>query len=191
MSSLFKRLLIELRPSPIDGVGVFAVVELRRDQRIADGVHESDFRRLVRWGEIDQLDQALREKISAFCLGTPEGFVPPDELDFNKLSVEWYLNHSCDGNLGFDEKGDFVARREIKRGEELTYDYGLAESNPAFRMECKCASAACRKIITGNDWREVSFREKNLDYMLPRLRRTHALEGAAPSEAHRLTSRRR
>lgn len=105
------------------------------------------------------------------CIGAPEGFIPPDKLDFNTLSIEWYLNHSCEGNVGFNDDGDFVARRHIEKSEELTYDYTLAESNPRFRMECKCGSGGCRRIITGNDWKDPAFRAKNLDYMLPRLRR--------------------
>ncbi len=106
-----------------------------------------------------------------FCIGTPEGFIPPENLDFNRLSIEWYLNHSCEGNCGFNDNGDFVAIREIESGEELTYDYGLAESNPNFRMMCACGSKSCRKLITGNDWKDEEFQAKNQDHMLPRLRR--------------------
>jgi hypothetical protein len=164
--------LIELRPSEVQGVGVFAVVGLKQDQRMAEGVHEADYRRLVSWDYFAKHDSDVQSKIEAFCIGTPDGFIPPDKLDFNRLSVEWYLNHSCNGNVGFNEDGDFVARRPIAKGEELTYDYGLAESNPRFRMDCKCGSSNCRGVITGNDWKDPLFREQNLDYMLPRLRRS-------------------
>ncbi|HVC44540.1 MAG TPA: SET domain-containing protein-lysine N-methyltransferase [Candidatus Binataceae bacterium] len=171
MHIVFPKVLIELRRSAIAGVGVYAAAGLRRDQRIADGIHESDYRRLISWSYLEAYDRAVQEKIGAFCVGTPTGFIPPEKLDFNRLSIEWYLNHSCAGNVGFDAKGDFVARRPIERGEELTYDYGLAESNPRFRMECKCEASACRKTITGDDWRDAGFRDRNLNYMLPRLRR--------------------
>jgi len=70
----------------------------------------------------------------------------------------------------FNAQGDFVARRPVKQGEELTYDYGLAESNPRFRMHCTCGTRRCRKVITGNDWRTPRFRAENLKYMLPALR---------------------
>jgi hypothetical protein len=174
MRIVFPKILIELGPSATDGIGVFAVSALKADQRIAGGIEESDYRRLIPWCHLQEYDSDVRDKIGAFCIGTPEGFIPPDKLDFNKLSIEWYLNHLCGGNVGFNEDGDFVARRAIEKGEELTYDYGLAESNPRFRMECKCGSADCRRIITGNDWKDPAFRAKNLDYMLPRLRRDPA-----------------
>lgn len=72
--------------------------------------------------------------------------------------------------MGFNEDGDFAARKDIQRDEELTYDYALAESNPDFRMECKCGASNCRGIITGNDWRDPAFRAANVNWMLPRLR---------------------
>ena len=162
--------LLELRPSLINNVGVFAVPEVKRGRKVADGIHEEDYQDLIPWSNFENLSPALREKIMAFCVGTQTGFIPPDDLDFNRLSIEWYLNHSCEGNCGFNDEGDFVALRNIKAGEELTYDYGLAESNPKFRLICTCGSAICRKTVTGNDWKDESFQAKHREHMLPRLR---------------------
>lgn len=181
--------LIDLRPSRIDGIGVFAVVALHVGQRIADGIGESDYRRLISWKYFDEFDADVRKKIHDFCIGTPNGFIPPNKLDFNRLSVEWYFNHSCNGNVGFNEDGDFVARRLIEKGEELTYDYALAESNPHFRIECKCRSANCRRIVTGDDWKDPEFRRKNLPYMLPHLRRAHGIETAELVRSNRADGR--
>jgi uncharacterized protein len=175
---VFPRVLIELAPSGIDGVGVFAVSPLRKDQRVAEGISESDYERLVPWKYLDELNSDIQEKIKAFCIGTPNGFIPPVKYDFNRLSIEWYMNHSCNGNIGFDKDGDFVARRDIAKGEELTYDYALAESNPSFRMKCRCDSSNCRSIITGDDWKDPQFQVRNAAYMLPRLRNRLPLRAA-------------
>jgi hypothetical protein len=185
------KVLIELRSSRIDGIGVFAVAALGEDQRIAEGIHDADYRRLVSWNRFSEYDADVQAKINAFCVGTSEGFIPPDKFDFNRLSVEWYLNHSCDGNVGFNDDGDFVARRRIARGEELTYDYGLAESNPRFRMDCLCGSSNCRGVVTGNDWKDQAFRQQNLDYMLPRLRRSTEARAAKPTRLRQVAARRR
>ena len=166
----YPRVLIELRPSLIDGVGVFAVNAIASDQRIAEGIGDKDYDRIVSWERFPEFDEEAQEKIDAFCIGTPDGFIPPEDLDFNRLSIEWYFNHSCDGNVGFDEEGNFVARRKIRKGEELTYDYALAESNPRFKMACKCDSERCRKVVTGDDWKDSRFKRLNHSYMLPRLR---------------------
>lgn len=191
MRVVFPKVVIELNSSAIDGVGVFAVAGFEERRRIAEGIHEAEYRRLIPWADFAEYDDALQEKINAFCIGTPDGFIPPDKLDFNRLTVEWYLNHSCDGNVGFDERGDFIARHRIRKGEELTYDYGLAESNPRFRMRCKCGASNCRAIITGNDWKDSEFRERNLAFMLPRLRRPMRDDQSIEAPRRRLASRRR
>ena len=169
---IFKKVMIELKPSiTIDGVGVFAVTDITEGDIIAEGIHNSDYDCLVTWVEAESLDNDIKKKINDFCIGTPEGFIPPEGRDFNKLSVEWYMNHSCDGNVGFNENGDFYAIKNIKKGGELTYDYGLAESKPAFTVEpCNCGRPNCRGKVTGNDWKDAEFRKSNLLHMLPKLR---------------------
>jgi SET domain-containing protein len=163
------QLLIEIKPSRIvkGSVGVFAVVDIKKAERVAEGIAMDDFDKIVPWGEFEIFSKEIKDKVMSFCVGTPEGFVPPDDLDFNKLSIEWYFNHSCDGNLGFDKNGDFVAIKDIKRGEELSYDYGLAESNPKFKMICKCKINHCRKVITGNDWKILKKDKSKRQYMHP------------------------
>jgi hypothetical protein len=173
------RVLMELKPSLIDrgGVGVFAVTDIFEGERVASGVSKEDYRLLIPWKSFPGYDAALQRKIMSFCIGTPDGFIPPENFDFNRLSIEWYFNHSCEGNLGFDERGDFVARVRVAAGDELAYDYALAESNPSFRMVCNCRKSHCRRIITGNDCRNEDFRRRNIEYMLPRLRELPARVG--------------
>lgn len=169
MEYKFQKLLIELKPSQIDtgGVGVFAVVGINGGEKVANGIPIEDFSDIIPWGEFSHFSNEVQKKIMSFCVGTPEGFVPPDGLDFNKLSVEWYFSHSCNGSLGFDKNGNFIAIRDIKKGEELSYDYGLIESNPKFKMTCKCKSEKCRKIITGNDWKILIKDKIKKKYMHP------------------------
>ena len=165
-------MLIELKPSGIDkgGVGVFVVSAIMKGKKVAEGIHEGDYKEIIPWTSLKRFSRAVQKKVMDFCIGTPEGFIPIEDMNFNALTVEWYFNHSCNGNLGFNKNGDFIALRNIKKGEELSYDYGLAESNPKFRMKCTCKSKKCRKIITGNDWKDIAFRQKWLPYMLPNLR---------------------
>lgn len=39
------------------------------------------------------------------------------------------------------------ASRNIKPGEELTYDYNFALFNPSEGQQCRCGSNACRGVI--------------------------------------------
>ena len=161
--------LIELRPSSIDkeGVGVFAVVNIKKGQKIAEGLSIKDFKHLVSWNKFNKMDNETKEKVVDFCVGTPDGFVPLEDMNFNLLSVDWFFNHSCVGNLGFDKNGDFIAIVDIRKGEEITYDYGLVETNPKFEMTCICADIKCRKVITGNDWKQLIKDKAKKKYMHP------------------------
>lgn len=167
----FEETVLELKPSTIDGIGIFAARDILRGEVIAEGIHESDYKCIIPWKNIKNLDLDTKNRIYSYCIGTPEGFFPPPNNSFNELSIEWYMNHSCRGNIGFDENGDFITIRNVKKGDELTYDYALAESNPDFEMKCLCNSPNCRKRITGNDWMAEEFRKRNLNYMLPNLRK--------------------
>ena len=168
----FKNVLVELRPSKITpkGVGVFAVTRIKKGTKVFEGVHIKYFKHLVTWSVFHKLSKITQRKILDFCIGTPQGFIPPDNFDFNSLAIEWYLNHSCDGNIGFDNVGDFVAIKDIKSSEELSYDYGLIESNPKFQMRCSCKNPQCRKLITGNDWKWIRNCHKKFRFVHPYLK---------------------
>jgi SET domain-containing protein len=59
-----------------------------------------------------------------------------------------YINHSCDPNLFYRivyEHILYIAKRDIRRGEELTVDYQFAED--AERVPCSCGTPACRGTI--------------------------------------------
>lgn len=59
-----------------------------------------------------------------------------------------FINHSCDANVGIhdNELGafDFFALTDIKKGAELTWDYGAAEFDSMSFTECLCGSPLCR-----------------------------------------------
>jgi SET domain-containing protein len=59
-----------------------------------------------------------------------------------------YINHSCDPNTFFrctPERAEVYARRAIRKGEELTCDYGESQHNG--KLKCRCGSAKCRGFI--------------------------------------------
>jgi len=61
-----------------------------------------------------------------------------------------FMNHSCDPNCETYVEVDRVfvhARRPIRPGEELTYDYNLQPGDPSDSPDayaCKCGSKTCR-----------------------------------------------
>jgi len=113
-----------LRPSPIHGVGVFAIKKIKRDTPLFAGdneemlwIEEGPVRRIR--GEIRKLydDFPVIDKERRY--GCPR--------NFNRLTMSWYLNEPKSGdrpNVYCDPEGyDFFALRDIKPGEELTLKY--------------------------------------------------------------------
>jgi len=59
-----------------------------------------------------------------------------------------FINHSCEPNTFFrctPQRAEIYALREIRRGEELTVDYG--ESQHDGRLACRCGAASCRGYL--------------------------------------------
>ena len=82
--------------------------------------------------------------------------IPKEVWDhlFN-VSVDEYIiardpaartNHSCDPNAGIVRNVFLVAMRNIAKNEEVTFDYSIITVDN-WKLECKCGSPSCRKII--------------------------------------------
>lgn len=71
-----------------------------------------------------------------------------------------FVNHSCTPNCEMQKwsvnglsRMSLFALRDIKPGEELTYDYNFALYNPSEGQPCKCDSKDCRGVIGGKSQR--------------------------------------
>jgi len=73
-----------------------------------------------------------------------------------------YINHSCDPNSESDViKGHIwiIALRDIKKGEELSYDYGYAFDDDYIEHPCWCGSKNCvGYIVSQDDWSKLKRR---------------------------------
>ncbi len=73
------------------------------------------------------------------------------------------VNHSCDPNCGVrlnDEQAfNFVARRPISSGQELTFDYAMRNFTiEHFPTVCLCGAVQCRGSVTG--WKDLPAARK-------------------------------
>jgi len=66
------------------------------------------------------------------------------------------FNHSCNPNAGCKGTIFLVAMRNIREGEEVTFDYAMVlhrtRGCARYRLACNCGQHDCRKIITDADW---------------------------------------
>jgi hypothetical protein len=72
-----------------------------------------------------------------------------DDLDYC-----WqYLNHSCEPNgyMNIFER-TFRASRNLRKGEQITFNYLTTESRMAVPFHCLCGSSRCFGYIQGRDF---------------------------------------
>ena len=156
----------EVRESAIHGRGLFATADIAKNEIVA-----------VKGGHIVD-GKTLREEITP-VLGPVEIqidddlFIAPVMKEERELSM-LYSNHSCDPNLGLHGEITFVARRDIRAGEELTHDWAMTDDDD-YSVECNCGAPDCRKMLTGKDWRRPDLQKRYAGHFSAYLARKIAL----------------
>jgi SET domain-containing protein len=146
-----------IRKSLIHGYGLFARTSMKKDELIAvKGGHIFDIA-LLRKIEDGIEDSYIQIENNLFI-----GAIHKFEVSDNKL----FLNHSCEPNVGIRGQITFVAMRDIRAGEELTYDWAMENDEAGIPGEykCNCNKSNCRKLITGKDWKRKDLQEKYKGY---------------------------
>ena len=65
----------------------------------------------------------------------------------NPVNHGLFINHSCNPNSAILGRVAVVATRNIKKGEEVTFDYSFSEADIFWHVKCRCGNKNCRKII--------------------------------------------
>jgi uncharacterized protein len=129
-------------PSKIIDTGCYAAKDFKKGEIIGDYTGE-----IITEAEADKR-YADAPKFYLFELGNKRYI--DGATDDNPLK---YINHSCEGNCESDQDGDRIfiyALRDIKKGEELTYDYNLqVDPTDTDPYECLCGAATCRGTMKG------------------------------------------
>jgi hypothetical protein len=116
-----------LQRSPIHGVGVFAI----RDIPKGTGIFKNDDNKMI-WvnkDDISNIDMELLRLYDDFSVNKNGKLGCPK--NFNMLTVGWYINESKDNpNVCCNDNYDFIALRDIKKGEELTVNYSTYSEHP-------------------------------------------------------------
>jgi uncharacterized protein len=81
------------------------------------------------------------------------------------------INHSCDPNCGLQGGVVLVAMRDIAVGEQITFDYSMADGSPYDEFDCACGAPMCRSRISGDDWMLPELQDRYRGYFSPYLSR--------------------
>lgn len=113
------------------GIGVFAIRDIPERTKLFIGDIGETLR--VPVSIVDQLqDGELRRMYYDFCPVIEGSFIAP--VDFNQMTMGWYLNHSDYPNVQIDAELQFVTSRPIRLGEELTANYTTYSEHAAFHI---------------------------------------------------------
>ena len=127
---------LQVRPSGFAGRGLFAGTAIPARAKI--GEYE---------GEVIGLAEARRRAVGRKVVAIVE--LERFALDAKGMRRGFrYINHSCDPNTFFrctPERAEVYARRAIRKGEELTCDYGESQHNGT--LPCRCGASNCRGFI--------------------------------------------
>ena len=117
---------VMIRPSAIEGIGVFAIRDIPKGCRtmFSKPIPNKDEWIVISKTEIEQLPQHSKDLIENYCLYDEENYFVP-EYGFKKMDLVNFLNHSDTPNIISINEGEyFEAIRDITKGEELLIDYG-------------------------------------------------------------------
>lgn len=134
---------VRVRTSPIEGRGLVATRDIAKGERIIEYTGEK-----VTKAEAERRyeRQEAAGRIYLFDLNSRY------DVDGAKNgSIARYANHSCDPNTETEiARGHIwlVARKSIKAGDEVVYDYNFPLDGFEDRP-CRCGTAKCRGYIVG------------------------------------------
>jgi SET domain-containing protein len=139
--------LLDVRPSAINALGVFARRPIASGTRIIEYTGE-----VISPAEADRrYDDDAMERHHTFLFALADGRCIDGAAGGNDARL---INHSCDPNCEATEVDGRIwidAVRPIAAGEELTYDYAYEwedgdEALVSF-YACRCGAPACRQTI--------------------------------------------
>jgi len=151
--------LCEVRGSEIHGRGVYATEDIPKETEVIEYVGEPINKEISEERAWDQYAKSEENGDAAVYI-----FTLDEKWDIDG-NVPWniarLINHSCDPNCEawiVGRRIKIYSLRDIKKGEELTFDYGFDvecyEDHP-----CRCGSENCIGYIVSQDqWPEL--REK-------------------------------
>lgn len=117
---------VMIRPSPIEGIGVFAIRDIPKGCRsmFSKPIPNKDEWIKIPRSEVDSLPEHSKWLVENYCLYDDENYFIA-EYGFKKMDLVNFLNHSDEPNVVSINEGEyFEAIRDIANGEELLIDYG-------------------------------------------------------------------
>ena len=149
--------LYNIKKSNIDNKGLIAAHDIKKGTRIIEYKGK-----LISKKESDDNPKFDNSK-RIYIFDINNRYDLDGDFSFNTARL---INHSCDPNcevIGEGVKLWIESIKDIKKGEELSYDYGFSFDKDFKNYPCKCNSNICCGYIIrrGSRWRVNKYLELN------------------------------
>ena len=145
-----------VKKSTIHGNGVVAAKNINKNEKIIQYIGE----KITKLEGDKRSEQRIKKYLNSNKTGSVYIFELNKKYDIDgtpKYNKARYINHSCDPNCEVEIIKNEIwicSIKKIRKGDELTYDYGYEFDKDDFRDHvCKCGSKNCIGfIISSDDW---------------------------------------
>src|SRR5258706_10898811 len=123
LAELRKNTYVMIKPSPVDGIGVFAIQDIPKGCRNMFSKNIGEWIKIPK-EEVDLLPSHSKTLIETYCLFDDDNYFVPD-YGFKVMDLVNFLNHSDTPNVRSVNDGEeFEALTDIPTGSELFVNYG-------------------------------------------------------------------
>ncbi len=141
--------IYKIKKSKIDKNGLYASQNIKKGTRIIE------YKGKIITSKQSEVNPKYDNSKDIYLFNINKKYDLDGDFKFNAARL---INHSCDPNcevLGKGLKIWIYAMKDIKKGEELSYDYGFSFDKDFRQYPCRCGSKNCVGFIVreGSRWR--------------------------------------
>ena len=150
----------KVKKSKVHGSGVFATKDIKKNIQVIEYIGEKVSKSEGDRRSANRIKNYLNseETGSVYIFELNSKYDIDGAVEYNKAR---FINHSCNPNCEVDIINDKIwisSIKNIKCGEELSYDYGYAFDKNDYKDHiCKCGFKNCiGYIISSDDWKKFT-----------------------------------
>ena len=149
--------LFKIKKSKIDKNGLYANRDIKKGTKIIE------YKGKIISVKQSETDPKFDNGRAIYLFSLNKRYDLDGDFKFNTARL---INHSCDPNcevFGSGLKVFVYAMKNIKKGDELSYDYGFSYDSDYKQFPCKCRSKNCIGFIVreGSRWRIKRLKKKS------------------------------
>ena len=148
--------LYKIKKSKIDNRGLYASTNIKKDSKIIE------YKGKIITVKETEINPKFDNDKAIYLFNLNKRYDLDGDFKYNTARL---INHSCDPNCEVDGVGLklwIYSLRNIKKNEELTYDYGFSFDKDYKDFPCRCGTKKCVGYIVNSQsrWRINKAKKK-------------------------------